>query len=199
MDSIDLIVAWLSTTGLRILITAGLGLILLMIVHSALSGVFRRARLAPQISATITKTISMVLLLVVVLVTLEQADLNLNVVWGVLTASFAMVAIGFVAVWSVLSNSLCTLILMMARPFRIGDEIEIIEATGGGGLRGRVVDLNLMYATLEEQDKDGDGQPQTVRVPANVLITKSIRVHPASQAVQLDEHLVTKGDEKAAS
>lgn len=60
--------------------------------------------------------------------------------WATLTAFLAMVAIGFVAVWSVLSNSFCSVVLMMSRPFDVGDTVEV----SGQALRGKVIDFNLI-------------------------------------------------------
>ncbi|MBF0239716.1 MAG: mechanosensitive ion channel family protein, partial [SAR324 cluster bacterium] len=40
--------------------------------------------------------------------------------------------------------------LLVVKPFRIGDEIEVIEPSStNAGIRGKVVDLNLIYTTLE--------------------------------------------------
>jgi small-conductance mechanosensitive channel len=64
------------------------------------------------------------------------------------TGVFALVAIGFVAVWSVLSNTLCSLILMVVRPFRVGDTIGFPP----DDYRGKVVNFNMIFTTLETDD-----------------------------------------------
>jgi small-conductance mechanosensitive channel len=73
-------------------------------------------------------------------------------------------------VWSVLSNVSCTVIMLVSRPFHIGDEIEV----AGEPITGRVVDLNFIYTTL----KDGDGR--LVQIPNNLFFQKVIkrRVNP---------------------
>jgi len=60
----------------------------------------------------------------------------------------ALLAIGFVAVWSVLSNTLCSLILMIIRPYRVGDTLSLPP----DDLRGKVVNFNLIFTTLETED-----------------------------------------------
>ena len=73
-------------------------------------------------------------------------------VWGVRTDALltvagtilGLVAIGFVAVWSVLSNVLCTFVLIMFKPFAVGDELEV----PADAVRGKVVDLTLIFTTL---------------------------------------------------
>jgi small-conductance mechanosensitive channel len=73
---------------------------------------------------------------------------NLGGLWTTLTTVLAMVAIGFFAVWSVLSNWLCTLVILVTRPFDIGDEIEFT----GEPVRGHVVNLNFIFTTLRTED-----------------------------------------------
>jgi small-conductance mechanosensitive channel len=110
---------------------------------------------------------------------LSVLGLNLGGLWAVMSTVLAMVAIGFVAVWSVLSNVSCTVIMLIARPFHIGDEIEF----PGEPIVGRVVDLNFVYTTL----KSDDGR--LVQVPNNLFFQKVVkrRVNPVpvTLAVQL--------------
>jgi len=65
----------------------------------------------------------------------------------VLGGTLAVLGAAFVAFWSVLSNISCTFLLLLFRPFSVGDFIEV----QGEGARGEVVDLNLLYTTLESE------------------------------------------------
>jgi small-conductance mechanosensitive channel len=115
------------------------------------------------------------MVVVVVLVCLQLVGVRVTSLWAALLTLAAMLAGGFVALSSVLSNLLCTALLLIFAPFRIGDEIEIIEATGGGqGLRGRVVNLNILYATIERQARDRAGSA-VVYVPNTLFFQKTIR------------------------
>ena len=77
----------------------------------------------------------------------------------------AMVAIGFVAVWSILSNILATVVILIWRPFNVGERVEIMPE----GLEGQVVDLNFMY-TILRSDKG-----TLVSVPNNLFAQRFIR------------------------
>lgn len=83
-----------------------------------------------------------------------------------LSTVLALVAVGFVAVWSVISNFLCTFLLIIFRPFRVGDFIELV---GGDGARGRVVELTNIHTVLE----DDDGSIYCI--PNNLFFQKSIK------------------------
>src|SRR5258708_35175233 len=74
---------------------------------------------------------------------LSAFGLSMSGLWTIFSTIFALVAIGFVAVWSILSNTLCTIVILIFRPFAIGDELEF----PGEPIRGRVVDLNFIYTT----------------------------------------------------
>jgi len=78
---------------------------------------------------------------------------------AVIGTILGLVAIGFVAMWSVLSNFLCTLVLVILKPFYVGDEIELPAAN----VRGKVVDLSVVFTTLES------APGETVLVPNNMF------------------------------
>jgi small-conductance mechanosensitive channel len=124
---------------------------------------------------------------VVVLLILQQLGVQMTVVWATISAGVVFVGVGLVAVWSVFSNALCSLLLLIFQPFRIGDRIEIIEATGGGGLRGKVVNLNPIFTYLEEED--GNGLESVVHVPNNTFFQKTIRRWPGVASERLDEYM----------
>jgi len=65
------------------------------------------------------------LVMVVLFSILAHFGVNVEGVWTVLTAALATIAVGFVALWSVLCNLLCTLLLILFKPFCIGDQIEL--------------------------------------------------------------------------
>lgn len=113
---------------------------------------------------------------IAVLLILQEAGVLENV-WALVSAVFALVAIGFVAVWSVLSNTLCTVLLLLAKPFKVGDQIEFAGET----VKGRVVDLDLMFTTLRADDG------RFIQVPNNAFFQKTILRRPGRLDVPLEE------------
>jgi len=92
---------------------------------------------------------------------------------------FGLVAIGFVAVWSVLSNFLCTFVLVIFKPFSVGDEIEL----PADNVKGRVVDLSLIFTTL--QSSTGE----TVLVPNNTYFQRVFKRRAGTNTVGLGDQL----------
>lgn len=77
-----------------------------------------------------------------------------------------MVSLGlvFVAGWSVLVNITCTMILLLFRPFCVGDEIGF----AGEEIKGTVVDLTMIYTTLLHQDG------RQFQMPNSMFLQKTI-------------------------
>lgn len=78
-------------------------------------------------------------------------------------------AIGFFAVWSILSNIFAGVILFFSQTVRIQDTIEIIP----DNVKGTVKDINLFFLTLT--DENGND----ITIPSNMIFQKMIKKIPA--------------------
>ena len=87
---------------------------------------------------------------------LERMGVSGAVLWSAFTGFAAVGAVAFFAVWSVLSNLFCAILIFTTSPFRVGDLIEVLEGGDKPGVKGRVLDINLVYTTLLEEGQDGD-------------------------------------------
>lgn len=138
-----------------------------------------RTSLEPTDLLPLKKVLKSVLYLATSILLLTVFGVNLGGLWAILSTLLAMVAIGFVAVWSLLSNLSSTVIILLFRPFSIGDELEF----AGEPVRGKVVDLNFLYTTL----KDETGA--LVQIPNNLFFQKSLKRRRASSPVTLAQQL----------
>lgn len=99
--------------------------------------------------------------------------------WAVVSALATTVAIGFFAVWSVLSNMVCALLILVFRPFRVGDWIELLEGTKPAPA-GRIVDMNLLFVSLV----DPSDENLEVRIPNSLIFQKVVRRRAAQKAIR---------------
>ncbi|PJK11429.1 mechanosensitive ion channel protein MscS [Lysobacteraceae bacterium NML120232] len=107
------------------------------------------------------------------LLMLERLGVSGGVLWTAFTGFTAVAAVAFFAAWSVLTNIFCALLLLMTRPFRLHDHIELMEGGDRPGLRGKVVDMNLIYVTLlETHPKGGESH---LRIPNSLFFQRSTR------------------------
>lgn len=176
-----------SWTALTILITILGGLIAYLLLRRGLNTFSRKEYISESLTGLLNVLVRWALIVLVVLITLQQLGVQMAAIWAGLSAGVVFIGVGLIAVWSVFSNALCSLLLLVFQPFRIGDRIEIIEATGGAGLRGKVVNLNPIFTYLEEENDDG--QSSTVYVPNNIFFQKSIRRWQGVKSERLDEYM----------
>ena len=151
----------------------GVGLVIAYIVIVSAKGYFvRRYARAQEIEARRTAIVNK-LITIFLFIALVVAE---TVTWGVhvsglyvfVTSFFAMVAIGFFAVWSVLSNITSSILIFFLFPYKIGDHIQVI----GDDINGTITDITLFHLIVESVDTG------IVTIPNNVVIQKSIRILP---------------------
>jgi small-conductance mechanosensitive channel len=95
--------------------------------------------------------------------------IDLHGLWSNLVPILSLVAIGFVAMWSILSHMLASILIVIFRPFEVGDRVEII---GDDLVVGDVTDLNPVYTTLRTENGG------ILQVPNNLFFQKALKRHP---------------------
>ena len=107
---------------------------------------------------------------------LERMGVSATVLWTALSGFVAVAAVAFFAMWSVLSNLLCAILIFTVGPFRLGDVVELVDTTDKPGVKGRVVAINLLYTTLIEAEEAGTGTGSAmVQVPNSLFFQRSVR------------------------
>ncbi|MCU1717997.1 mechanosensitive ion channel family protein [Pseudomonas sp. 5P_3.1_Bac2] len=104
---------------------------------------------------------------------LERLGVSAQVLWTAVTGFVAVAAVAFFAIWSVLSNMFCALLIFVLSPFRIGEHVEVLESADKPGVRGKVVAINLFYTTLE--DASGDAPGALLQIPNSLFFQKAVR------------------------
>lgn len=107
------------------------------------------------------------------LLVLEALGVSGAVLWTAFTGFAAVAAIAFFAAWSVLSNIFCAVLLLITRPFRLYDHIELLDGNEARGVGGQVVDMNLICVILRETREDG--ATANLRVPNNLFFQRVVR------------------------
>lgn len=115
-----------------------------------------------------------VLLLIAVFVLGDYLGYAPHDLWTGISTLFALLGIGLIAFWSVLSSVVCGIILLLSQPFSLGDEVEIFEPSSGDkpGTKGTVVELTNLYLVL---DPGGEAAAR-IFIPHNVVLQRAIRV-----------------------
>ena len=145
-----------------------------------------------------------------VLAILERLGMSATVLWTAFTGFATVGAVAFFAAWSVLSNLFCAVLIVTVGPFRLGDHIEVLDTAEKPGAKGRVVDLNMLYITLQD-DSAPEGSPNLLQIPNSLIFQRVIRrwkgglpsITESSPATSQEEAsavaLVTPGNAATAS
>ncbi|MCY1276275.1 Mechanosensitive ion channel [compost metagenome] len=104
---------------------------------------------------------------------LERLGVSAEVLWTALTGFAAVAAVAFFAIWSVLSNLFCALLIFTLGPFRLGDVVEVVDSGDKPGVKGRVVSINLFYTTLSDVSEGAAGA--LVQIPNSLFFQKAVR------------------------
>ncbi|WP_205703720.1 mechanosensitive ion channel family protein [Herbaspirillum huttiense] len=105
---------------------------------------------------------------------LERMGVSGAVLWSAFTGFAAVGAVAFFAVWSVLSNLFCAILIFTTIPFRVGDLIEVLEGGDKPGVKGRVLDINLVYTTLLEEGQEQEAKT-TLQLPNSMFFQRIVR------------------------
>jgi small-conductance mechanosensitive channel len=120
-------------------------------------------------------TMASLLMSLVILILIWNVDLKH--VWVSATGVLALIAVAFVAVWSLVGNILAGVIIYFTSPFKIEDSIEVMPDE----IRGTVLAVNTFYTVLMTEDKN------YINIPNTLLFQKYIKVIKAplttSQAI----------------
>lgn len=119
------------------------------------------------------------ILLVALALILSLWGFQIGTILALIGSVLGLVAIGFVAVWSVLSNFLCTFVLVVFKPFSVGDELEL----PADNVKGRVADLSLIFTTLQVSGNE------TVVIPNNTFFQKVFKRRLGTRTTGLGEQL----------
>lgn len=159
--------------GLQIIMILLIAYVLQRLVVRGLTRLGNRYPLPPELLLPLRGGVRWFIIGGALIMVLERFGVSATVLWTAFSGFVAVAAIAFFAIWSVLSNLLCAVLIMTVGPFRIGDLVELVESFEKPIVKGRVTDINLLYTTLEEVAEDGTGA--TVQVPNSLFFQKVVR------------------------
>ncbi len=161
------------------LIIPGVQIILIivaaMLLQRLLKRVIHRAsdhyQFPHELLMPVTTVVRWIIIISAALMVLERMGVSASVLWTAFTGFATVGAVAFFAAWSVLSNLFCAFLIFTVGPFRVGDHIEVLDTAEKPGAVGRVVDINLLYTTLEDSTAS---EPGTLLQIPNALIFQRV-------------------------
>ncbi|MFN7857598.1 MAG: mechanosensitive ion channel family protein [Acidovorax sp.] len=136
--------------GTQILLIVLVAWLIQRTLRRLMRGASARYQLPDELVVPINGLIRWLTMATATLLVLERLGVSATVLWTAFTGFATVGAVAFFAAWSVLSNLFCALLIFTVRPFRVGDCIEVLDTAEKPGAKGRVVDINLLYTTLQD-------------------------------------------------
>jgi len=138
-------------------------LVLWMLSNRVLKVLEARSAVASSLVAPLRGFLRYAIFLVALLLILSSYGVPIGNFWTFISTMIGLVAIGFVAVWSVLSNLSSSFLLLIMQPFRVGDHIRIV----GEDVIGTVTEINFMFTTVRSANGN------VFKVPNNQFFQKT--------------------------
>lgn len=174
---------------LLVLVVLTVAILVLRLASRIIGRVQKQRRLPDAVVVPLRRFIRWAVLIIAGLLLLQWFGVDISTIWASLSAVLALIAVGFIAVWSVLSNVACSVMLLIFKPFRIGDFIELYENPGGENVCGRVKDVTMMYVVLREEGSNG----ALIQIPNNLFFQKTIRRQETTRSIPLEDHVDRHG------
>ena len=179
----DWVQGWLGTVvpiG-EVLLVLAVAWLLQRLVRAMVRRLVVRRGLPPEMATVLRRVSATLIACAALLLVLERLGVSGTVLWTAFTGFAAVGAVAFFAAWSVLSNIFCTVLIFTSRPFRLQDHIEVLENGDKPGLKGRVVDINLIYTSLQEVGADARDGGSVLQVPNSLFFQRTVRRWRGSQ------------------
>ncbi|MDR2336126.1 MAG: mechanosensitive ion channel family protein [Burkholderiaceae bacterium] len=166
------------------LLIPGFQIVLIIIVAMLLNRMFKRLlrragdhyQFPHELTMPVTVVVRWLIVLGAVLMVLERLGVSASVLWTAFTGFATVGAVAFFAAWSVLSNLFCAFLIFTVGPFRVGDHIEVLDTAEKLGAVGKVVDINLLYTTLEDSTAPTPGT--LLQIPNALIFQRVVRRWP---------------------
>ncbi|WP_407313462.1 mechanosensitive ion channel domain-containing protein [Pseudomonas sp. nanlin1] len=158
--------------GAQILLILGVAFVLQRVVTRFLTRLGERYPLPQELLVPLRGGLRWLIMGSAFIFVLERLGVSATILWTALSGFVAVAAVAFFAIWSVLSNLLCAVLIFTVGPFRIGDVVELVDTTDKPGIKGRVIAINLLFTTLIEPAEVGGA---LVQVPNSQFFQKSVR------------------------
>lgn len=168
--------AWLGSHGLHVETALETALVVLVAfvasvsVHRRLRRKliegYRHRRVPYETVLLLTRGLTGLVWVAAGILVLDLWGFSVTGLWAFLVSVSAVIGVGFLAFWTIISNVTANLFLTIWRPFRLGDTVEILPES----VKGQVVDRNMMFTALRERPGT------TLQIPNNLFFQKLFRV-----------------------
>jgi small-conductance mechanosensitive channel len=144
--------------GAQILLIIGAAWLLNRLVRRLIARAGRHYGLPPELLVPLRGVFRWILIAATVPLVLERLGVSATVLWTAFT--------GFATLGAVL--------IVIVGPFRLGDYIEVLDTAEKPGAKGRVIDINMLYTTLQDAHAP-EGAPNLLQIPNSLIFQRVVK------------------------
>lgn len=148
-----------------LLVGGGLARLLARLTRRAFQQLRRQVPVSLETELTLDRIARVLVWAVTLTVLLAYWGLSLAGLWAALAGMAAAVGVGLLAIWAPASNITASLFIAIWKPYRLGEQVEILPE----GLKGLAVSRSLMLTLLREEDG------AILAVPNNLILQRIVR------------------------
>jgi len=149
----------------------------------------QRLSLPYETLVSAARLVTGLLWLITAMLVLSLWGVSVSGLWTLLVSAAAVIGVGFLAVWTMISNVTASLFITIWRPFHLGHTVELLPEN----LKGRVVDRNMMYTIIREEGG------ALLHVPNNLFFQKMFRVSGSAELSHFERFEGRNKDSSAAA
>jgi small-conductance mechanosensitive channel len=159
------------------------------LMWKSLRGIEGRLSIPYETLLTITRLTTGVLWLITAMLILNLWGVSVSGLWTLLVSAAAVIGVGFLAVWTIISHVTANIFITIWRPFQLGQTIELLPEN----LKGRVIDRNMMFTVVREDSS------ALLHIPNNLFFQKMFRVSGSRELSHFESYEGRDKDQPAAA
>ncbi len=148
-----------------LLVGGGLARVLARLTRRAFQQLRRQVTVSLETELALDRIARVLVWAVTLTVLLAYWGLSLAGLWAALAGMAAAVGVGLLAIWAPASNITASVFIAIWKPYRLGEQVEILPE----GLKGLAVSRSLMLTLLREEDG------AILAVPNNLILQRIVR------------------------
>lgn len=117
----------------------------------------------------ISKTVNLALSVFFVIVLFLVLGIEYSQISVFLSSVFAVIGVALFAQWSILSNITASLIIFFAFPYRVGDEVKIVDKDDD--ITGIIEEISLFHVIIRKND-------DLITYPNTLILQKAVIKYP---------------------
>lgn len=143
------------------------------VMTAAVEKLGTRRSISPYRIKYTIKTISLAFMAFYLVLLITFLGIQYSQIFVFLSSVFAVIGIALFAQWSILSNITASLIIFFGFPYRVGDQIRVLDKDGD--ISGRIEEISMFHVLIKQGE-------DLITYPNTMILQKAVVKLPAGSS-----------------